>query len=425
MSNAYTAENVAKLAQQILAQNTTSKWTGGLDPKKAASYMADDLAKSGITDISQVGKGEDGIINKVTGEQLQSGYGERTKGNLWSGSFEGKGNTGFGVQFDAKGNPVFYTQGASSNDLVNILGDNKLLNAAAQIGAAYFGGPAGTAALNAAMGKDIGDIAKSTLMSYLGGQVAGSVSGMEGITDVLGKTGTDIASKAAGSFVSNEGKFDLEKFLLSQGLNYGKNALTSSLDGFKMNPDDFTEGYFLPGGEGYIDPMSRTEGVTGSGYYDEITGRYIKDDFGGLQNPLGADTGNLDPNSKWEYSLTRPGVWANDEGEEIDLSYLPNTEKTMTGAEIMSKAGAMPSNTKTTGTSKTTTTPTTPTTPAVSSQSFVGSQQAQLPSQDPTADIKLMEELFGGDTAYKLRSLGAPKNLASADIDALARMLRG
>jgi len=422
MANALTVENINKLAKQILAQNTTSKWTGGLDPQKSAMYMASDLAKSGITDISQVGKSENGIINKVTGEQLQSGYGERTKDNLWSGSFEGKGNTGFGVQFDAKGNPVFYTQGASSNDLVNILGDNKILNAAAQIGAAYFGGPAGTAALNAAMGKDIGDIAKSTLMSYLGGQVANSVSGMEGITDVLGKTGADIASKAAGSFVSNEGKFDLEKFLLSQGLNYGKNALTSSLDGFKINPDDFTEGYFLPGGEGYIDPMSRTEGVTGSGYYDEITGRYIKDDLGGLQNPLGANTGNLDPNSKWEYSLTRPGVWANDEGEEIDLSYLPNTEKVMTGAEIMTKAGAMPNSTKTISTSKTTTTPTTP---AATSQSFVGSQQAPLPSQDPTADIKLMEELFGGNTAYKLRSLEAPKNSASADIDALARMLRG
>ena len=421
MANALTAENIDKLAKQILAQNTTSKWTGGLDPQKSAMYMASDLAKSGITDISQVGKGEDGIINKATGEKLQSGYGERTKDNLWSGSFEGKGNTGFGVQFDAKGNPVFYTQGASSNDLVNILGDNKLLNAAAQIGAAYFGGPAGSAALNAAMGKDIGDIAKSALLSYAGGQAAGAVSGMEGITDILGKTGTDIASKAAGSFVSNEGNFDLEKFLLSQGLNYGKNALTSSLDGFKMNPDDFTEGYFLPGGEGYIDPMSRTEGVTGSGYYDEITGRYIKDDFGGLQNPLGADTGNLDPNSKWEYSLTRPGVWANDKGEEIDLSYLPNSEKTMTGAEIMEKAGAMPNSTKTTSTSKTATTPATP---ATTSQTFGGSQQAQLPSQDPTADIKLMEELFGGDTAYKLRALGAPKNQASTDMDALARLLR-
>jgi hypothetical protein len=35
-----------------------------------------------------------------------------------------------------------------------------------------------------------------------------------------------------------------------------------------------------------------------------------------------------------------------------------------------------------------------------------------------------MEELFGGDTAYKLRALGAPKNQASTDMDALARLLR-
>ena len=403
MSNSYTAENVNKLAQQILAQNTTSKWTGSLDPKKAASYMADDLAKSGITDISQVGRGENGIINKATGEKLQSGYGERTKDNLWSGSFEGKGNTGFGVQFDAKGNPVFYTQGASSNDLVNMLGDNKLLNAAAQIGAAYFG-PAGSIALNAAMGKDIGDIAKSALLSYAGGQAAGAVSGMEGITDILGKTGTDIASKAAGSFVSNEGKFDLEKFLLSQGLKYGKDAITSSLDGFKMNPDDFTEGYFLPGGEGYIDPMSRTQGVTGSGYYDEITGRYIKDDLGGLTNPLGRETGNIDPNLEWEYNQTSPNVWTDKDGNSLDMSYLPNSQTALTGEQIMRSAGALPKVTDNTKAAA-------KTTPDKLDLNALGSAfgVTGMPSEDSLADIKLMQQIFGQDIDYKLASLGGSK----------------
>ena len=76
--------------------------------------------------------------------------------------------------------------------------------------------------------------------------------------------------------------------------------------------------------------------------------------------------------------------------------------------------------TKTVIPTKTTTTPTT-TTQALSNLGL----NAPMPSQDPYANIKLMEELFGGDTAYKLRSLGAPKNLASADIDALARLLRG
>lgn len=128
----YTAENVNKLAEQILSQGTTEKWTGGLPPEKAALYMADELAKSGVTDITQVAKADNGIINVMTGDKLISGYGERTGGNLWSGSYEGKGNTGFGVEFDDSGKPVFYTQGASSSTL-----KNDILKLAAVGGAIY------------------------------------------------------------------------------------------------------------------------------------------------------------------------------------------------------------------------------------------------------------------------------------------------
>jgi hypothetical protein len=81
----------------------------------------------------------------------------------------------------------------------------------------------------------------------------------------------------------------------------------------------------------------------------------------------------------------------------------------------------VPGGTKTVVPTKTTTPGTTTTQQALSNLGL----NAPMPSQDPYANIKLMEELFGGDTDYKLRSLGAPKNLASADIDALARMLRG
>lgn len=80
-----------------------------------------------------------------------------------------------------------------------------------------------------------------------------------------------------------------------------------------------------------------------------------------------------------------------------------------------------PGGTKTVIPTKTVTPGTTTTQQALSNLGL----NAPMPSQDPYANIKLMEELFGGDTAYKLRALGAPKNLASADIDALARMLRG
>jgi hypothetical protein len=142
----YTAENVNKLADQILSQGTTEAWTGGLPPEKAALYMADELAKSGVTDITQVAKGDDGIINSMTGEKLISGYGERTKDNLWSGSYEGKGNTGFGVNFDESGKPVFYTQGASSSTL-----KDDILKVAA-VGALAFGIPGVTEGLLGTLG---------------------------------------------------------------------------------------------------------------------------------------------------------------------------------------------------------------------------------------------------------------------------------
>ena len=56
--------------------------------------------------------------NKVTGElpSKASNYAERTTGNSWSGTFRGKGNTGYNVQFK-DGNPIFYTTGASSSDM--------------------------------------------------------------------------------------------------------------------------------------------------------------------------------------------------------------------------------------------------------------------------------------------------------------------
>jgi hypothetical protein len=51
----------------------------------------------------------------------------------------------------------------------------------------------------------------------------------------------------------------------------------------------------------------------------------------------------------------------------------------------------------------------------------------QAPSQDPYANIKSMEDLFGGDIAYKLRALGVnpSQKTASSDMDELVRLLRG
>ena len=218
----YTAENVDKLAKQILAQNTTATWKGDVKPETAARYMADDLAKSGITDISQVGKGTTGIINKETGEKLVSGYGERTKGNLWSGSYEGAGNTGFGVQFTEAGKPIFYTEGASSSTLKKDLVKAAII-AGAAIGivgpealSGIFG--SGTAALTATEAAGLGltaaetaalgfSAAELTAAGYTAAEVATAATAATAATTATTTTGLltgNAATTAATTLTASE-----------------------------------------------------------------------------------------------------------------------------------------------------------------------------------------------------------------------------
>ena len=163
------ADVINKLTQQILSRGTAN-WSGeGLGSAQAnAADMAKILAGIGITDVNQFGKftqtgisvevrpdGRGGFVddkgkavnpslvqeqtqsgeggeftsytapvgtqevfgNKVTKQAVPETYGERQTGNFFGGTFAGKGNTGYGVQFDAQGNPIFYTQGASSADV--------------------------------------------------------------------------------------------------------------------------------------------------------------------------------------------------------------------------------------------------------------------------------------------------------------------
>ena len=124
------------LTQQILGQGTTEKWTGeGKGSAEAnAADMANILAGIGITDITQFGKLPDGSFgNKLTGQPVPTTYGERQTENAFGGTFDGKGNTGYRVEFDAQGNPLFYTTGASSSDVPS------WVKPALILGAAYFG----------------------------------------------------------------------------------------------------------------------------------------------------------------------------------------------------------------------------------------------------------------------------------------------
>lgn len=208
--NPLAVSNVLAQLKAQQAAGTAQYYQGGAKEGKKGGFgsldaMTEDMAKNlvaaGITDIRQVGQktvtetDEEGnetkrniIINKVTGEPISkaSNYSERTVGNSWSGTFKGKGNTGYNVQFDKSGNPIFYTTGASSSDMQNFA---PILAMASFIpGAAPF-----VAAINAAYAAQQGNM-KGALLSAL--SAAGPLAGMAGANaDTVANLGT--ASKLA------------------------------------------------------------------------------------------------------------------------------------------------------------------------------------------------------------------------------------
>jgi hypothetical protein len=570
--------NIDTLANQILGQNITSKWTGeGFGSSEAnAKDMANILTSIGIKDIKDFGKitkevptyDDDNNLtgtqkvttygNVKTGQEVPNTYSERQTGNAFGGTFTGKGNTGYRVQFAPDGTPIFYTTGASSNDLVNMFADNPILGAIAQVGAAYFGGPMGSAALNAAMGKSPEDIAKSAALSYLGNQAFQGLTDVgvdtnafgetganfaKDIKDALGDTGSKILGKTAGQYIANEGKVDIGSLLVNQGIGAATSAVLDQIPDFKTldptiqklvtkavsntlsgNPSltpaqlasaALTEGLKASKGGGALsnDELAQVEanreikrlnriedavlnqpasddGSTQSineliqsmfpddnlkgmseadlskfleANYDELQGSPElnallsgKDDtvnitgdrptgLGDFMLPAGdiGDQGNI------VITGDRPkGFDIGDQGEVVitdkrDEAYVPSIRTKDIVSSIPDEIN--PNDIATlfpdlnindilqtvTPDTKTAVTPTKIVTPTKTTPKTTEDLMASLgmgreaPSQDPYANIKLMEELFGGDVAYKLRALGAPKNLASADLDALARLLRG
>ena len=290
-------EIVSSLSQQILGQGLTGKWSGAGhgSAEKNAEDMAKILAGIGITDIKQFGKftktginetvssdGKGGFVdqrgnpvdpklvtsqmageseggyyteyvapvgsqevfgNKVTKQEVPNTYSERQQGNFFGGTFAGKGNTGYGVQFDDQGNPYFYTQGASSNSLANLLKDlgpiGQIAIAAATGGLSLPAQLAANAGIQLLAGGNLKDIAKGTALSYLGGQAGNLISGSSGITDLLGKAGSDIAAKTAQQFVGSGGKADLEQMLLGNAVSSGINSTIGEIPGLdSLSPVD-------------------------------------------------------------------------------------------------------------------------------------------------------------------------------------------
>ena len=241
---------VSNVLSQLKAQQeagTAQYYQGGAKDGKKGGFgsldsMTEDMAKNlvaaGITDIRQVGEktitetDEDGnetkrtiVVNKVTGEPLSkaSNYSERTTGNSWSGTFKGKGNTGYNVQFK-DGNPVFYTTGASSSDMQELA---PLLAMASFIpGAAPF-----VAAINAAYAASEGNW-KQAILSAL--PAAGPLANMAGASaSTVANIGT--ASKIANVANAIDNKDILGLAMSGTGLASDQNLFGESAFNPKAN----------------------------------------------------------------------------------------------------------------------------------------------------------------------------------------------
>jgi len=311
------------LSKQILGQGHTDKWTGaGFGSAEAnARDMARILDSIGVTDIKQFGlidkpydaqvnpdgrggyvdmqgkpvdpkkvtaqdvSGESGTEtvytaptttkvygNKVTGQEVPMTYSERQTGNAWGGTFEGAGNTGYRVQFDEQGNPYFYTTGASSNNMAQfapllamasfIPGVAPFAQGLNALMAAKSGNVLGAVGSLAGLGDyagigGMGDIANAAKFAnaaqnkdILG--MLGSGSGLAGVGDIGGVNIKDI-TKGIGTARALQSGDPLAIMRAASGYMGGSGEGPSS--------DDFIEGYFQPGGEGYIDPNKEEQTV--------------------------------------------------------------------------------------------------------------------------------------------------------------------
>lgn len=264
---------VGNIAKQILAQGTTDKWSGqGFGSAEKNAYdMAVMLAGQGITDINQFGKAirevptydENGnqtgtqavtqFINKATGEPINSYY-DRAGGDVWGGTFAGKGSTSYGVQFDEQGKPVFYSQyGGSTSDIGQLMPVIQLALAASGAGGLLGNALLGTGAsqiASSALGNAIlggattglagGDALKGALLGGAGGALSGYLQG--GTLDATGITERQFAIADA-TQLAEQGlsASQIRDALISGGYNdaiidRALNAITSAAPTAVSNP---------------------------------------------------------------------------------------------------------------------------------------------------------------------------------------------
>jgi hypothetical protein len=220
-------------------------------------------------------------------------------------------------------------------------------------------------------------------------------------------------------------------------------SLKSSLAGFEADPEDFIEGYFQPGGEGYIVPGSQDITVSEQPENIDALLRSLspyavdgdKSVFAQEEDIPEMETVSKRPITSLESILGTPDIMQTVEEDIPEMTITDERPKTdvpgIRTKEIVSDIPdfitpdqidkldfdtkiedilqmVTPTKTVTPGGTKTTTPAGTQTTKQALANLGLGGMQ-QAASQDPYADIKLMQEMFGSDIAYKLLSLGGNK----------------
>ena len=345
----------------------------------------------------------------------------------------------------ALGNALFGLEGAAAAGAGGALGGgfNAAMNDQNILKGALLGGAAGAGGAELGdTGIKVGDVKKAydiiqnpslagivnAASPYMPEISAGGMS----LNDVLKGVGT---AQALGSGDYNK------VFKALTGAAKDSGSLKSSLAGFEANPDDFTEGYFQPGGEGYIEPgagdMTVREEPENIDALLRALSPYATDDGTSIfKQP--EDIPEMETVAKRPKSfadiLGTPDILQSVEGDIPEMTITDDREKDYVPGirtkDIVSDIPdeitpdqidklfpdinindilqtVTPGGSKVTVPAKTTTPGTKNTQQALANLGLGGMQQ--VASQDPYADIKLMEEMFGPDIAYKLLSLGGNK----------------
>lgn len=80
-------------------------------------------------------------------------------------------------------------------------------------------------------------------------------------------------------------------------------------------------------------PLSTPTDATGSGYYNEITGEYISDPIGGLQQPLDNTSGTIQMDGYTYDPATR--TWTTPDGETYNMDYLQSSGESVSGSDLL------------------------------------------------------------------------------------------